>query len=106
MIILFLNTYIHIRKTHMNMNIKREMGRAISHIMANSNCSMGCAKNLLVKQALRVISNERKKSEAVRVLFYTRFQFHPRWQYRVLTDQINTLMRATRPAESLSIGGI
>jgi hypothetical protein len=73
--------------------MKKVMGRAIAHICANSNCSKTCAKILMVKQALRVIAKERRKSEAVRVLFYSKNPaFHPRWQYHALTTQITVLI--------------
>jgi len=72
---------------------KKVMARAVAYIKANSNVTTHCAKCLMVKQAMRVIANERKKSRAVRVLFYNKNPiFHPRWQYDALNTQIAILI--------------
>ena len=73
---------------------RRIMNRAIAHIKANSNCSGDCAKRLLYKQAMRVLSKERGRLDAVKVLFYTRFESHPLLQYQALRMQVDTLRLA------------
>jgi len=69
--------------------------KAVAHIKANDNVSTNCAICNITKQAMRVISGERKKSEAVRVLFYSKNPAsHPKWQYHALNLQIQRLLGA------------
>lgn len=69
------------------------ISKAISHITANDNVTRSCAMCNLTKQALRVIAGDRKKSDAVRILFYSKNPAsHPKWQFDALNTRIQELM--------------
>jgi hypothetical protein len=57
------------------------------------------AKNMLKKQAMRVIANERAKSEAIRVMFYPAIKDQRKHQFEALNSQIAELLgKRTMPS--------